>query len=119
MALCYYVPIVNNYRGKIMSPELKMHIRDKKRKEEARKAMQTLIDATNIMGGEKEVAAGILEGLLGSHRTLQQSFFRSFVMAMEHYADTPFHDARNDASVEFAQLLRELVEHNNLHFPFI
>jgi len=95
--------------------ELKDHIRSVARKNEARDAMQKLIDLTNVMGGDKDVAAGLLEGLLTSHKTLQQSFIRCFVEAMKEYADTRFVDARNEASVNFAKQLKEM----EIHFPFV
>lgn len=95
--------------------DLQQHIRSVERKNEAKDAMVKLIDTTNVMGGEKDVAAGLLEALLSSHRTLQQSFFRAFADAMEHYAETPFVDLRNEASVEFAKKVKEL-DH---YFPFV
>jgi len=95
--------------------KLSEHVRSVKRKNEAREAMQKLIDITNVMGGDKDVAAGILEGLLTSHKTLQQSFMRCFVEAMKEYADTRFVDLRNQASVDFAQQLKEM----DIHFPFV
>jgi hypothetical protein len=98
-----------------MSPEIEIHIQAKNRQKAVAAAMATIIDATNVMGSEKDVAAGILEGLLSSHKTLQQSFMRAFIEAMKEYADTPFRDARNEASVEFARKVKEL----DVHFPFI
>lgn len=95
--------------------DLNNHIRSVKNKKAAEEAMKALIDVTNVMGGDKDVAAGILDGLLKSHKTLQQSFFRSLFMAMGEYAETPFVDGRNQASVDFAKQVKEL----DAFFPFV
>jgi len=87
---------------------------DKTRAELTKEAMQTLIDSTNCMIGEKEMAEGMLEALLGSHRTLQQSFFRVFAKTMKQYSEANY-DLRNEASVEFAKKVNEL-DH---YFPFV
>ena len=87
---------------------------DKSRAELTKEAMQTLIDSTNCMVGEKEMVQGMLDALLGSHRTLQQSFFRVFAKTMDHYSHAHY-DLRNEASVEFAKKVKEL-DH---HFPFV
>ena len=97
--------IINN-RNNIMS--------DKTRAEMTKEAMQTLIDTTNCMCSEREMVDGMLEALVGSHRTLQQSFFRIFVKMAEQYADANF-DLRNEASVEFAKQIKEI----DPHFPFV
>lgn len=81
----------------------------------AKQAMMDLIDATNTMGADQDVATGMLEALQSSHRTLQQSFFRSFQLMAVEYGDTKFTDARNDAAVAFADKIGEL-DH---HMPFI
>ena len=91
------------------------HIRQKQKVKEVTEAMKTIVDATNTMGSDKLVTEGIVEGLTSCHRTLQQSFMRCFVAAMKEYGDTPFRDARNDASVDFARKIAEMEE----HFPFI
>ena len=88
--------------------EIKRHIAEQKRKADVRAAMQTLIDTTNVMGGDDIVAAGILEGIEASHRTLQQSFMRSFVLAMKEYGETPFKDGRNEAAVSTAKKIGEM-----------
>lgn len=66
-----------------------------------RQLMHDLINETNSTTMEKEVIDGLVGGLLTSHRTLQQSFMRAFVGAMNQYAETET-DIRNAASVELA-----------------
>ena len=83
-------------------------------KETAKKAMETLINCSNVMGSDKDVAEAISEALKGEHRTLQQAFFRSFVMAMGDYKNSRS-DARNEASVKFAKVVSE----GENYFPFI
>ena len=87
---------------------------DKTRAEMTKEAMTTLIDSTNCMCSEREMVDGMLEALNGSHRTLQQSFFRVFAKMAEQYADTRS-DLRNEASVDFAKKVKEL-DH---HFPLV
>ena len=84
------------------------------RSEAVKKAMKELINATNVMGGEEEMAAGITEALQSEHRTLQQSFFRVFAESMKEYANTGT-DLRNEASVNFAKEVNKI----DYHFPFI
>ncbi len=84
------------------------------RKEVVQKAMTALVDSTNCMAGESEMVDGMLNALTGSHRTLQQTFFRVFAKMAEQYAEANS-DLRNEASVAFAKKIKEL-EH---HFPFV
>jgi hypothetical protein len=77
-------------------------------------AMEVVVNATNSMGCEKELAERMLIAITGQHRTLQQSFFRVFVDMAEKYATT-YSDLRNDASVDFAKKVAKL-DH---HFPFV
>lgn len=92
------------------------HIRQQQTIKEVREAMKVIVNATNPMGSEPLVAQGIVEGLESNHRTLQQSFMRSFVEAMKTYGDTNFFDPRNEASVEFAKKISELAEEHYLPF---
>jgi len=78
-------------------------------------AMSKVIDATNYMGTEKEMAEGMFHALNDSHRTLQQNFFRIFVKTMKDYGDTNFRDARNNESIDFAKTVGEM----DTHFPFV
>lgn len=82
--------------------------------DKAAKAMRDLLDCTNVMGSEKDVARAISDTLSKEHRTLQNSFFRSFVMAMDTYKDARS-DARNESSIKFANEISE-GEH---YFPFV
>lgn len=87
---------------------------DRTRAQEFQEAMEVVVNATNSMGCEKELAERMLIAITGQHRTLQQSFFRVFVDMAEKYADTRS-DLRNDASVDFAKKVAKL-DH---HFPFV
>lgn len=90
-----------------MDSSTKLHIHQQKKIKEVKELMTQLIDATNTMGMDEEVAQGIFEGLVESHRTLQQSFMRSFTLAMKDYANTRT-DLRNQASVDLAKKITEL-----------
>lgn len=82
--------------------------------DKAAKAMRDLLDTTNVMGSDADVAKAMSDVLSREHRTLQNSFFRSFVMAMDTYKDSGS-DARNEASIKFA---KEVSKGDN-YFPFI
>lgn len=76
--------------------------------------MRQLVDATNTMGMEEEVAQGIFNALSQSHRTLQNSFMRSFQKAMGPYSGIRA-DARNEGAVALAGKISEL----EANIPFI
>ena len=97
-----------------MSPELQQHIAKKKRVKAAKDAMVALIDATNIMGCDDDIIEGMLEGMVGSHRTLQQSSIRCFVGMLKGYSECRT-DARNENAVEFAKKVSKM----ETHFSFI
>ncbi len=110
----YNVSHTNQHGNNIMDHELRMHLAAEKRKEAAKAAMTALIDSTNIMGGENDVTAGIVEALAGTHRTLQQAVIRCFADSMKEYAKFNT-DLRNAAAVDFAKKINDM-EH---HFPYI
>jgi hypothetical protein len=91
--------------------EIRRHIAEQNRQKEVVELTRKLIDATNVMGGDKLVAAGIADGIMGSHRTLQQSFMRCFVMAMKEYGETEFKDPRNQDAVALAKKIGEIEAH--------
>jgi hypothetical protein len=91
--------------------EIRRHIAEERRKNEVTKLMQQLIDSTNVMGGDELVAAGMVQGIMRSHRTLQQSFMRCFVMAMKEYGATEFKDPRNEDAVALAKKIGEIEAH--------
>jgi hypothetical protein len=95
--------------------EIRMHMEAEKRKKRVEAAMKELIDVTNVMGYDDEIAEGIFLGLIKSHRTLQQSFFRCFVMAMDPYSKI-VPDLRNEQAVKFAKKISEDGEN---YFPFV
>jgi len=45
--------------------------------QEFQEAMEVVVNATNIMGCEKELAERMYIAITGQHRTLQQSFLKS------------------------------------------
>jgi hypothetical protein len=74
-----------------------------------RKLMEEIIDESNHYGSEKEMSEAIVDVLDRSHRTLQQTFWRSIKDAMAKYGETEFFDLRNQASVEFCKAVTEEV----------
>lgn len=93
---------------------LELHKRNKAKVAEVKELMTKLVDATNAMGMEEQVAQGMFEGLVESHRTLQNSFMRSFVMSMKEYSQVRT-DARNQGAVELAKVIAE----TESNIPFI
>lgn len=87
---------------------------EKQSYEKCKKLMVELINETNSMAGDDGVILGMLEGMIHSHRTLQQCFFKMFKVMLTEYAKTDS-DLRNAASVAFAKKVDEI----DWHFPYI
>lgn len=83
-------------------------------KEKAEQAMRDLLDCTNVMGSDKDIAEAIADVLSREHRTLQQGFMRSFVQAMGIYKDSGS-DGRNEGSIKLAKEISE----TETYLPFI
>ena len=82
--------------------------------EQAEKAMRDLLDASNVMGSNDDIAQAISNVLLKEHRTLQQAFFRSFKQAMGAYSEGGS-DGRNEGAV---QLAKE-IHNSDVYLPFV
>ena len=80
----------------------------------AEEAMEELIRCVNVLGGEEDIAEVMARVLQNSHRTLQQSFIRTFMLAMEEYRNTST-DLRNQAAVDFAKNITE----QEFYFPLV
>ena len=78
-----------------------------------KEAIESVIDVNN-QASDELVAEGILKALRGSHRTLQASFIRSLVLALDEYAMDDF-DARNEGAVKWAAAATS----KDIHIPFI
>ena len=76
-------------------------------------AIEAVIDCNNRCSDEL-VAEGILKALNGAHRTLQASFIRSLVLALDEYSLGDF-DARNEAAIKWAADATG----KDIHIPFI
>lgn len=87
-----------------------------KKRKAVMNAIKVIADETNTMGNDVDEAIiqGIFNGLIGEHRTIQQSVIKCFVGAMDHYKDAA-HDARNQASVDAAKQISDL----ELIFPCV
>jgi len=90
--------------------------RDAERQKEVAEVFEKLIRLTNYFGSEKFVAAGIIEELNRSHRTLQQSFWRAMYEVIKQYGEDEWCDLRNEASKEFC---REVTAKVEAYFPMI
>jgi len=77
--------------------------------------MMELINSTNIMADDQEMIDGVVEALLESHRTLQQSTMRILKSAFVEYAKKARTDLRNESGVEFARLSGEI----DIHLPLV
>ena len=84
-------------------------------------ALNSLFDALNKMGGDKEVLEGLQNVLNVQHRTLKQNFMRQIIVpAIRLFADNNangYKDLRNEASCELATKLLPIVEKSPL--PYI
>jgi len=96
--------------------ELSLHKAEKKKKEEVSEIMKQLVSATNTMGMDKAVASGIVEGLMNSHRTLQQSFVRALLLAFQEIAEKdPSVDLRNEQALK---VIKEIAKIDS-NLPFV
>ena len=82
-------------------------------------AVQTILNALNG-GNQKDLAAVIHETVSRDHRTLQQSFWSTMLLAQIKYADNQS-DLRNDAAVNWAKKIKEVAVRLafDLGFPYI
>ncbi len=73
---------------------------------DAKAAMETLLNLANAMGSNKAIVAGMLDGFLLEHRTLQQASIRNFVGMLQEWAkfeEASASDPRNKDAWDFAQ----------------
>jgi hypothetical protein len=71
-------------------------------------------------GNRKQIANTIYETISRDHRTLQQAFWSSMLLAQIRYGENRY-DARNESAVMLAMLVRKVAaEHNfDLGLPYI
>lgn len=83
----------------------------KKKKQKVQELFKALIDEVNTMGSEDAVSDGLVDGLLCSHRTLQQSFIRSFMNACQKIDKMEnITDARNEQAIKVLKEISKLDE---------
>jgi len=80
-----------------------------------------IMDELNKMGNEEEVGKFFVDGILGTHRTLQQNFMRHIIIpSMLDFArryDEGMYDLRNEAACKLAKKLEPYLKDAGL--PFI
>ncbi len=91
------------------TPEWKIEAQEK-----AEELTRQLVNLTNAYGSEEHVAKGILDGITGTHNTLQQSFWRSMKQVISGYARHPYVDLRNQASVAMCKAMNDAGEETYL-----
>jgi len=83
----------------------------RKKQEKVEELFKALISEVNTMGSEDAVADGLVEGLLRSHRTLQQSFVRSFITACQKIDKMDnITDMRNEQSIKILKQIAKIDE---------
>lgn len=73
---------------------------------DAKATMETLLSLGNGMGSRKAIIAGMLDGFLREHRTLQQTGIRNFVGMLQEWVkleEVSVSDSRNKNAWDFAQ----------------
>lgn len=99
--------------------ELALHHQKRKKVAEVKEHLTALIDATNTMGFDDEVAQGILEALHSNHPTLIQSFMGSFKSACEKAAEGPrFKDCGDHRLQATSKFISEIAK-MDIHFPYV
>ena len=77
-------------------------------------AVKVLFHEINAMGSGKRIAAVVKEEFGKEHNTLQQAFFKNFIVpVIDQMADThksKWTDLRNEASGEFAVKLQTITK---------
>ena len=70
---------------------------------------QEIVNLVNPMGNDDDLAKVLGAALAGTHRTLQQNFWRMiWLTAYEYAKNVEGHtDLRNEASLEFAKMIRD------------
>jgi len=74
-------------------------------------AMKNLLDVANSMGSGRSVVAGMLDGFLSEHRTLQQSFVRNLALMLKQWSEmdkSMMTDLRNQDAWDFAKKVTEM-----------
>lgn len=72
----------------------------------AKEATMALLDATNVMGSEKAVQAGVVAGILGTHRYLQSQGIFAILTALGEFGRSGCNtDARNEAAKDTCNML--------------
>jgi hypothetical protein len=101
-----------------MDTNLKAHMAAVKTTQKVEEAMKAVIDCTNVMGSDAQVAEGMVNAILRSHPTLAQSFFRALVTSCKGIQDNaPYwlEDGRLTGSKELVKRIAEFDE----AIPFI
>jgi len=86
--------------------------------DKANEAMSNLLNLANSMGSGTSVVAGMLNGFIKEHRTLQQAGIRNFVQMLRLWTENEksvMIDMRNAAAWDFAKEVAKL----DLSFPNI
>ena len=96
-------------RGYIRDPEsdsrTQMRTAEVDAFQKAQAAMEALLDATNVMGCDQAVQAGIFAGLERTHRYLQGQGIVAILTALGEYGHEARTDPRNEHAVQTCKLL--------------
>ncbi len=63
---------------------------------------------------QQKIINSITETVLSEHRTIQQLFWSAILQSIIQYGDSAEFDLRNEDSVKFAKLVKELAIKNNM-----
>jgi len=87
-------------------------------KEEMEKLAKTVFEAMNY--DDRGFTKAMSEKLSREHRTLQQNYVRSAAKILIAYCDDDRGtDLRNEASKAFACKVKNLINKDNISFPFV
>ena len=100
--------------------EIQRHIKNEESKKKVKKAIEVIISEINLMGNEKNVEDAIKDELAGTHRTLQQGFFRSVIVpAVSFYAEMKekgWYDLRSEDACNCAEKMKSIVKDSYFRF---
>jgi len=97
-------------------------LRKKEAQDRGKAIGAALTDALNTYNYEKDLVQGFIEGVVGSHRTLQQSTMRALYALILKWAEMyekGYYDPRNEKTVKFCKQIKDMAENEKVYFPFV
>jgi len=110
----------NNKERTMQEWEIQRHLKNEESKKKVKEAVEVIVSEINLMGNETNVEEGIKEALSGTHRTLQQGFFRSVIVpAISFFVEMKeksYYDLRSEDACNCAEKMKPIIEDSYFRF---